>query len=162
MTFPFTAAETANPAVRKSLINGFSKAIGLPSKMVSIGSVTANRRLSEGRRLSGVTVNFEVESAESSDDGVAALEATIKDAASEGSIVANIQKEASTNGVLTQALADMPRAQTVTTETVTVTKTKMQQVAAPAPTADPTADPAPAPTPAPTADPTADTAPAPA
>merc|ERR1711934_1183002 len=95
--------------------------------MVSIGSITASRRLSEGRRLSGVTVNFEVESADSSDAGVDALATKIVAAASEGSIVANVQKEASTNGVLTQALADMPRAQTVTTETVTVIKTKMQQ-----------------------------------
>jgi hypothetical protein len=151
MNFPFSAEDAKKPAVEQSLIHGFSNAIGLIPEMVSIGSVTATRRLSEGRRLSGVTVNFEVESADSSDAGVAALAAGIVAAAAEGSIVANVQKEASANGVLTQALADMTREQTVTTETVTVTKTKMQQVAAPTPaaTADPTVDTAPAPAPTP-------------
>merc|ERR1712031_131557 len=89
-------------------------------------------------------------------DGASELASTIEEAALEGSIIANIQKEASNNGVLTQALADMPRVlENVTTEVKASTKEIQEQVTAPAPPTPAPETPAP-PTPAPVDDPAGD------
>merc|ERR1712070_967120 len=152
--FPFSKAEAELPAVRKSLIDGFAAAIGMDSKYVTIGAIT--EKTGRGRRLSATEVNVEFVVESIDIDGASELASNIEKAAEEGSIIANIQKEASNNGVLTQALADMPRVlENVKTEVKASTKEIQEQVTAPAPETPAPPTPAP-PTPAPVDDPAGD------
>jgi hypothetical protein len=73
------------------------------------GRRTVLRRALSDANSSNVAITFAVQSASNSTDQVEALKASMAEAASEGSIVANVQKEASANGVLTPALLAMNR-----------------------------------------------------
>merc|ERR550514_1549540 len=110
----------------------------MDSEYVTIGAITEKTTTPRRRRLS--TTKVDVESVDNSNVGAEALATTIKSAAAEGSIIANIQKAAAENGVLTQELYDMPRKVTVTTVVKADTKTVMVEV--PAPTPAPVDDPA--------------------
>merc|ERR1719231_773259 len=161
--FPFSKAEAELPAVRKSLIDGFAAAIGMASDYVTIGAIT--EKTNRWRRLSAmeVDVEFVVESMDF--NGADALANTIEAAAKEGSIIANIQKEASSNGVLTKKLSEMTRELPSVGTTVEATTKEMDvQVPAPAPAPPTPAPPSEStPTKSPTQSPTqSPTAPAPA
>merc|ERR1711865_943710 len=83
-------------------------------------------------------IEFRIISTDNSDAAVEQLAKNVEAAALEGSIVANIQKHANANGVLTAALKAMERKQTITTtkEEITVTVTYIE--AAPPSTLTPT------------------------
>jgi hypothetical protein len=136
LTFPVSAEEAANPVMQKSLEAGFANAIGLDPSSVrvsSVGGVTVRRRLVD------TAIEFEITS--NSDDPAQAdtLKTNVETAVTSGSVVANVQKEASDNGVLTEDLKTMERelaAPTVTVDTRVVTVATQQR--ARAPTAAPT------------------------
>merc|ERR1711865_793817 len=116
--FPITKEQAKDPTMQKSLTVGMAKSLGLKDEAVTIthvGGEAVRRRLAADLEI---TFQITIEEATTTD-----LEANIKTAAAEGSIVAAIQEEASTNGVLTQSLNDMPiviPAPTVTVKTVKV------------------------------------------
>merc|ERR1711865_290898 len=90
--------------MQKSLTVGLAKSLGLKNEAVTITHVDgeAVRRRLAAAALE-ITFQITIEEATTTD-----LEANIKTAAAEGSIVAAIQEEANTNGILTQELLDMP------------------------------------------------------
>merc|ERR1712100_694610 len=104
------------------------------------------------RRLEGeIAIKFAITSASSQATEVTKLKNNIKEAATEGSIVANVQKAAFHNNVLTASLKAQKRAfTTTTTETTKTVKVYVQVRPTPAqPTSPPSPTPAPT-TPAPT------------
>lgn len=174
VTFPLTPLQAADPVMKKSLADGFAKSLGFdPSaspdavRVSTINGLPARRLLSDGssssnmlRRLNNhnTDIGFEVESASSQASQVEQLKTNIAAAATEGSLVANVQKEAATNGVLTTELKSMARVQTVTP--VATQKTVQKLVQARTDTPQPTKNPTNSPT-APTAKPTAYVGPTP-
>merc|ERR1712028_246303 len=104
-TFKMTEAEATDPDMQAALTGGIAKSLGLDSDAVTIThiggkAVDTFRRLATG----DLEITFQIVSDQAD---TTALEANIKEAAQEGSIVAAIQEEASAKGVLTQALLDM-------------------------------------------------------
>jgi hypothetical protein len=127
LTFPLSTEEASDPVMRSSLEQGFAASLGVkPTKVrvtnINGESVVSARRRSRRRMQSWVRekivsarvlesstqITFEVDAPSTS--AVATLKENVVQAATEGSIVANVQKSASDNGVLTPALAEMPRA----------------------------------------------------
>lgn len=145
ITFDLSVAEATNPVMRASLEAGFASSLGLEADAVTVThvhGVAVSRRLhgivseeeqSESRSTAatnGVDITFAVQAA-SNDAGEAnALKQSVIDAAAEGSIVANVQKAASDNGVLTESLRDMERYHFITPEVKTETVTLVQHVRA--------------------------------
>jgi hypothetical protein len=152
-SFALSATEARNPFVQEILAGGIAAALGLDIKMVKITATGGMpvRRLGS-RKLAVTSITTEIESASGLVDDKAKLKASITEAATEGSIVANIQKIASDKGALTASLRDMPRALVAPeiTEKVVI-RTKMEQVRpnTPAPTGR-TPSPTDSPTKAPT------------
>merc|ERR1711865_436051 len=72
-------------------------------KITSIDGVAITRR----RRLTDVKIEFEVVSNSDDADAADQLKTDLETAATEGSIVANVQEAANEKGVLVQALQDM-------------------------------------------------------
>jgi hypothetical protein len=161
LKFPLTAAEAKNPAMQKSITSGIAASLGLGSdsvKILEIDGVPLRRRLA-----TDIDIKFQITAAEATagSSELTTLKDDVAAAASEGAMIANIKKEAASNGVLVQSLKDMPLEQTVVTTTKAVTITVQKQVlatsaAAPTPAAaaptPATAAPTPAaaaPTPAP-------------
>jgi len=121
MTFPFKGDEVKNsPAVQGALKDGMAAAVGVEAGNVQIAAVDG-KKLDEGRRLAdGAEITFIIIA-----DNAADLEALSTDlvaAAAGGSIVANIQKAAAANGVLTPALKSMEPKVTIEKPTTTTVK----------------------------------------
>jgi len=119
LKFPITKAEAEDPKMQDALTIGMANSLGLSADAVSITHI-GGEAVSAARRLADLEITFQIIVDEAD---TMALEANIKAAAEEGSIIAAIQEEANSNGVLTQKLFDMPiilTAPTVTTKTVTV------------------------------------------
>jgi hypothetical protein len=106
LAFPLTQAELSNPVMRTALEAGIAAAIGFDDDRVAITSIDGH---SIRRRLGRVDVAFDVASRSSSTEQLRDLKTNLVRAANEGSIVANVQKEAASNGVLVDALQTMPR-----------------------------------------------------
>jgi len=125
IAFPFTPEEISNPSVRKSLTDGVADALGTARENVEISKVGG---VAQRRRLADTKIEFRIISTDNSDAAVEQLAKNVEAAALEGSIVANIQKHANANGVLTAALKAMERKQTITTtkEEITVTVTYIE------------------------------------
>jgi hypothetical protein len=137
LQFPLSIEEARDPVMKQSLGSGFAASLGLEPEKVKVEQIggMAVRRLANG-----VDIVFEVESASTQPAQVQMLETDMIAAATEGSLVANIQKIASENGVLTPALFSMPRvldAPAVFEGTKTKLVYKPQRVTV-APTAAPT------------------------
>jgi len=142
ISFPLTTEEAADPVMQKSLKNGMAKSLGVDEENVRITKING-QAVAQQRRLTDVEIEFKV-IAESTD--TTALESTIKEAATEGHIVANVQQEASSNGVLTPSLKYMDRKiaePTIAKETIKVTVVVVKDAP---PTAPPTASPTAPPT----------------
>jgi hypothetical protein len=131
LSFPLSQEEASDPVMQHSLVQGFAASLGVEASKVHVTHVngepvaTASARIRK-RALqiaSSVQITFEVESASATPATVASLKESVKQAATDGAIVANVQRVASENGVLTSALAGMSRtldAPTVTEGTRTV------------------------------------------
>jgi len=129
------------------LTKGFALSIGKDPKDVAIAEINGE---AVRRRLSGTEteITFRIFA-----KNVEKLTMNIKEAASEGSIVRNIQQEASTNGVLTEGLKTMPAIlPEPTIEEITVSEEVLYLEIVP--TQAPTPVMTPAPTTAPTTAPT--------
>jgi hypothetical protein len=121
LTFPLTVQQAQDPVMKHSLEAGVAMSLGLESNKVSIAYFWRHRR----QLIAGsVSLFFEIQSASKEATQVAALKSNFIAAATEGSLVANVQKEALENGVLIAALKDMSRAlpePTVTDGTKSIT-----------------------------------------
>jgi uncharacterized protein (DUF305 family) len=117
LSFPLSREEASHAVMKYSIEKGFAASLGLAAeacKITSIGgtSVRGRRRLddiTQERRLGGMEIEFDIYSASSNTTQIEALKASIVSAAEEGSLVANVQAEASSNGVLVAALQNMSR-----------------------------------------------------
>jgi len=140
MTFPFKGDEVRNsPAVKGALIDGMAAAVGVEAGNVQIAAVDG-KKLDEGRRLADAEITFIIIADNAAD--LAALSTDLVAAAAGGSIVANIQKAAAANGVLTAALKAMePEVIIETPTTTTVKVTVVTIVTGEAPTKAPTKKP---------------------
>jgi hypothetical protein len=149
LTLGLTATEAADPVMTSALTLGLSRALGLSQEQVQLthidGTPLATRRrqlqYSNLRQLlASVRTRFEIESASADAAVVDGLRNDVRDAAAEGSIVANMQKAASESGVLTTSLSGMQRAQVLFAADVTIgatTKTMAVQVRPGPPTPSP-------------------------
>jgi hypothetical protein len=142
IAFPVTKDQARNPVMQKSLEAGFAAAIGMEADSVKVATVggEAVRRLFAGRKLATNEIGFDITS-QSNDDAMAdTLIDNVKTAVTGGAVVANVQKEASANGVLTAELQTMERAlvaPAITKEDVTVIEMVQERVTEP-PTKAPT------------------------
>merc|ERR1712028_21309 len=104
--FPLTTAEANNPVMQEALATGVANSLGKDPadvKITTIDGVPTTRR----RRLADIQITFEVVSNSADADAADQLKADLETAATEGSIVANVQEAANEKGVLVQALQDM-------------------------------------------------------
>jgi hypothetical protein len=125
--FPLTQGEAETAPMQLSMRSGTATAAGVQLEFVEIKSIAESaRRLEDG--AGKTSIQFKI-TAEKRED-IASLEQTVKDKAAGGSIVAEIKKEASKNGVLTQSLNAMRNEVTVTTATVDTEYTTSKQVPA--------------------------------
>jgi hypothetical protein len=129
-SFPLSPEEASDPVMRTSLEQGCAASLGVEPTKVRVTEINGQqvvraRRRSRRRMQSWVReklvsarvlesesstqITFEVEAASAAASTVATLKENLVQAATEGSIVANVQKSASDNGVLTPALAEMTR-----------------------------------------------------
>jgi hypothetical protein len=105
MPIAYSAQELLLQIVRTSVIQGFSTAIGIAAKDVSIDKVNPSTK--RARRLQD-TSNVEIIVALTDPDTtLSQLEEDIKQAAQEGSIVANVKAAAARNGALTSNMKKM-------------------------------------------------------
>lgn len=141
VTIAVTAAEAASPLMKKSLEAGFANAIGVDPENVRVAKIggTAVRERRRRQLAASTAIEFEVISETDDAAQVTSLKDNIVAAMTKGAVVANIQKEASTNGVLTAALSTMVREQTPTVTVTEATVTVIENVRpTPAPTTDDT------------------------
>merc|ERR1711865_153722 len=106
LAFPITVDQAKNPVMQAALTTGVAKSLGKDPadvKITSIDGVAITRR----RRLTDVKIEFEVVSNSDDADAADQLKVDLETAATEGSIVANVQEAANEKGVLVQALQDM-------------------------------------------------------
>merc|ERR1712028_195468 len=87
LAFPITAAEAKNPVMQEALTTGVANSLG--------------------KDPADVKIEFEVVSNSDDADAADQLKTDLETAATEGSIVANVQEAANEKGVLVQALQDM-------------------------------------------------------
>jgi cellulose synthase/poly-beta-1,6-N-acetylglucosamine synthase-like glycosyltransferase len=162
-TMAVTPREAIDPVMTSALTLGLASALGLNQDQVGlthVDGVVVNVRRRQlqytSRQLAAsARTRFEIESASDDVTVVDQLRTDVKTAASEGAIVANIQKAASDRGVLTAALNAMKREQVLFSADVTVgaiTKTVDVQIRPGTPTPSPTLGPI-TPTTVPTAGP---------
>jgi hypothetical protein len=117
LTFAVTKAEASNPVMQKVLSDGMAASLGADPSTVSVSRIGGTplaelrRKLDEvgGDAAAGVAVSFEIQSADTSDDGLAAIKANVVSVAQSGSAVANVQKAAADKNVLVASLLEMPR-----------------------------------------------------
>jgi hypothetical protein len=162
-SFPLSQEEAFDPVMRVSLEQGCAASLGVEPTMVRVAEINGQQvvraRGRSRRRMqswvrekvvfirvleSSTQITFEVEAASAAASTVAALKEHLVQAATEGSIVANVQKSASDNGVLTPALAEMTRA--LDTPTVAEVAREVTVVVAVRPTGKPSTAPTSAPT----------------
>jgi len=125
--FPLTKGEAETAPMQLSMRSGTATAAGVQLEFVEIKSIDeSTRRLQNG--AGKTNVQFKI-TAEKPDD-ITSLVQTVKDKAADGSIVAEIKKEASKNDVLTQSLNAMTNEVTVTTATEDTVYTISKQVPA--------------------------------
>jgi hypothetical protein len=125
--FPLTPEEARSAPMQLSMRNGTATATGVLLKFVEIESITGStRRLRTAAAKTDVKFKITAEKPKDID----ALARTVEAKAAEGSIVHEIKKEASKNGVLTQSLNAMANEVTVTTATVDAEYTISKQVPA--------------------------------
>jgi hypothetical protein len=135
ISFPVTLEEANNKVMQTAMTTGIATSLGLASTDVAIAKINGNTVAFRTRRLAtGIDIEFNIVSKSADAGTVAKLSADVKAAASDGALVANIQKKASDAGVLVASLEAMPRTVVVTTSTVPVTITVTKQVfASPSP-----------------------------
>jgi hypothetical protein len=124
LKFDLTEAEANNPAMKKSITSGIIASLGLGADSVTILEINGVKL--DRRRLANnldVKVQITAPEAITGSSALDTLKADVLAAASEGSIIANIIKEAANNGVLVESLKKMTLAQTVTATTKAVTIT---------------------------------------
>jgi hypothetical protein len=136
ISFPLTLEEASNKVMQTAMTGGIASSLGLAQKDVTIAKINGNAVRSRSRRLAGgIDIEFNIVSTAVGAGAVAKLSDDVKAAASDGALVANIQKKANAAGVLVASLKSMPRVVVVTTSTVPVTITVTKQVATtPSPT----------------------------
>merc|ERR1711865_728983 len=115
-----------DPDMQAALTGGIAKSLGLDSDAVTITHI-GGKAVDTFRRLAAgdLEISFQIISDQ---ETTTDLEANIKEAAEEGSIVAAIQEEASAKGVLTQALKDMEIKLTAPTIEKKTVKVKVVQI----------------------------------
>jgi len=106
ISFPLTAVQAQDPVMKTSLEGGVASALGLSPSMVAVTHIDGQP---VSRRLADAVISFEVQSPSSTSTAVADLRADMQTAATEGSLVANVQEHAMQNGVLVAALQSMDR-----------------------------------------------------
>lgn len=102
MGFPIAAAEAQNPVMQDALTTGVANSLGLEPEsvtIISVGGVAVSRR-----RLANIGIEFQILSNSNVGSAVAQLQEGLETAATEGAVVANVQKAASDKGVFVQAL----------------------------------------------------------
>jgi hypothetical protein len=106
-----TTEEAQHPMMQKSFKAGFAASIGLDEGKVAITHIDGTA-VTRGRRrlVSAIDVLFVIESASTIPAQVQILKDNVIAAAADGSIVANMQKQAAVNGVLVESLRSMNRA----------------------------------------------------
>ena len=113
ISFAMTAAEARHPVMMDALCTGVAMSLGMPKRNVNILTINGEQLgASERRRhLSNSSASVEFRTMSESDDAgaVAQLRSDLKAVATEGSLVANVQKAASEKGVLIVSLRDMVR-----------------------------------------------------
>merc|ERR1712028_176841 len=125
-TFKMTEAEAKSPKMQEALTGGIAKSLGLDLDAVTITHIGGEPVGGARRLVAGdLEITFQIISDEAD---TTALEANIKEAAEEGSIVAAIQEEANSKGVLTQDLLDMPLKLTAPTISKSTVKVKVVQM----------------------------------
>jgi hypothetical protein len=121
--------ELNTPSMVLAVRLGVESSLGMPQGSVTVTHVGGVKVGSFGRRrlaISSASVTFEIKSLASDDSSVKALESNLALAATEGSLVANVQKSAHDMGVLTPALLAVPwkiPADSITTSTTQKTVT---------------------------------------
>jgi hypothetical protein len=159
MNFPLSEDEAKNPVMQKVLTSGTANALGLDPTDVTITEINGKPVTASRRLASGVDIKMKIQARSDDPAALTALQNDLTTAASEGSVVANIQKEASTAGVLLPALKTMPRKMPAPTILPSVSyeiTVQVQIPVTPSPTPAPTSTSSPAPTtatPAPTSTP---------
>jgi len=156
MPIAYTKKQIETPPVQKTLQEGMATTLGVDSKDVTVGEVTRRMRRLEGacevtasggceehcfkeanKCVALSKVEFVVVSKEAGTGALEKMKANIKEAAEEGSLIANIKSSAIDNGALTGAMKDMVDEVVVTT--VTGTKTIEVAVVKPKPNTPPPA-----------------------
>jgi hypothetical protein len=109
LTFSLTETEAKDPVMQQAVEEGVAASMGLDPHKVSITHI--NGVAVESRHLSdtGVEYTFQIESASGEAAAVEVLQKRLEEAATEGSIVANVQKKAAEKGKLSDSLKEMPR-----------------------------------------------------
>lgn len=143
MSFPISAKDAQKPVMQEVLTTALENSLGMAPKSVTIISIDGVklRRLTFGdRRLADkASIEFQIISNSNDASAVNQLKKDLEEAATEGSIVANVQKVASDKGVLIPALRNMPRAmpKPVVKSTEVEVEVLVQVKSTPAPTAEP-------------------------
>jgi hypothetical protein len=119
LRLPVSKAVASTPVMQGVFVSGYAAALGIPESYVAIASidgeplaVSASRRLRSSRRLleaSDVSITFRIQSNTSDETALAALESNAVQAATEGSLAANIQDQAEERGVLVASIQTMTR-----------------------------------------------------
>jgi len=109
LKFPLSVDEASNPVMQEALTTGMANSLGLNPENVKIISINGEPLARSRRRLTDVDIKFQITSDDSDASAVQQLKADLETAATEGSIVANIQKAANEKGVLTTKLQSMKR-----------------------------------------------------
>ena len=91
ISFPLTAVQAQDPVMKTSLEGGVASALGLSPSMVAVTHIDGQP---VSRRLADAVISFEVQSPSSTSTAVADLRADMQTAATEGSLVANVQEHA--------------------------------------------------------------------
>ena len=179
--FPISAKQAKNHVLKKAIETGIAISLGKNPEDVQITAVNGEKFGSSSRLLRNIDddddgedggVDLTIQIIPESDD-TSALAENLQTAGAEGSLVANVKKEANAAGVLVNSLQKMPL--TLPEITTTTTKVDFEEVVllkdgetvsptdAPtdAPTDSPTDAPTPTPTDAPTVAPTVAPTPAP-
>jgi hypothetical protein len=114
LSFPVSKELASTPVMQAVFTGGYAAALGIPANYVSISHINneaVNRRLRSSRQLAGnsASITFQIQSNSSDTSALEVLESNAALAATEGSLVANVQAQAATRGVLVESLQIMPR-----------------------------------------------------
>jgi hypothetical protein len=156
MKFPISPEQATHPVMKKAIEAGIAKSIGKKAGDVQITAVNGEnigrslRTLQSGGGGSDLT--FEIISAS---DDTSALAENLQTAGTEGSLVANVKKEANDAGVLVPSLRDMAlKMPEITATAIAVEREEVLKAGETVPTGSPTDAPTASATDAPTNAPT--------